>query len=655
MCVYITMYTLLLIALLCVGAASEEVRMALVLSGDITDLGYNYQMNAARVKLEGLLNITTTHLFPNVNNETGAMETFERLANEGYNFIVSAANEHGNAALNTSYKYPSVYFAAKGSKPSPQPNLAYLGQDALDTKYVMGYYAGLMTANGKVGLVVPGPPADKNSTINTFYLGAKRSNPNCTVYVIKTGTWYDPDLASGAANKLLEEGLDVIGQYQDDTTVMEIAMNSGLLGVADTGFPESQLYGQQVGFSIIQDLTPLLFPLTKSIIDDVWVPNNYVKGSFYNGIRALDNMSFKVPQAVRIGLQNEVQKIIDDQHYYLCSPLLDELDRANKSSNCITYSEMLVSLPLSNIVDLGYYTIPLIQTKMSSAEANAFIALASIAAAIALFCAVVVVAWRNATIIRSSSPTFGLTFCIGAMMISVSVILWIVTPDSSICSSRVWLLSLGYVLLVGSLLVKNVRVWLIFDNRSYKSVNLPDWKLSLGLLALIAVHVVLLGVWNAVGDTSAVDSVDIDGIGKYNYMTVCKTKPEGDNVLYAILAAHLVPLAFGCYLSYKLKLVDIQDYNEMHSVASILYCIFLCTFIAVPAVVASQTTLLRITVICSCMLLSTAISVVVLFLPKILDIINKGLRMKNGSKKSYTTDHSGTEMAVASRATSSKY
>ena len=69
-----------------------------------------------------------------------------------------------------------------------------------------------------------------NWTINAYELGAKQLNPNATVTVIFTGSWNDPVKERAAAQALVDQGIDVIGQHVDTPTPQIVAQERGIYG-----------------------------------------------------------------------------------------------------------------------------------------------------------------------------------------------------------------------------------------------------------------------------------------------------------------------------------------------------------------------------------------------------------------------------------------
>jgi basic membrane protein A and related proteins len=86
--------------------------------------------------------------------------------------------------------------------------------------YVDGVAAGLSTRSNKLGFVAAKPIASVLSNINSFMLGAKKTNPNATVQVIFTGDWSLPVREAEAVNALIDAGCDVITCHVDGPKVV---------------------------------------------------------------------------------------------------------------------------------------------------------------------------------------------------------------------------------------------------------------------------------------------------------------------------------------------------------------------------------------------------------------------------------------------------
>src|SRR5258705_9874492 len=86
--------------------------------------------------------------------------------------------------------------------------------------YVDGVAAGLSTKSNKLGFIAAKPIAIVLSNINSFMLGARKTNPNAVVQVIFTGDWSLPVREAEAANALIDAGVDGITCHGDGPKVV---------------------------------------------------------------------------------------------------------------------------------------------------------------------------------------------------------------------------------------------------------------------------------------------------------------------------------------------------------------------------------------------------------------------------------------------------
>jgi simple sugar transport system substrate-binding protein len=89
--------------------------------------------------------------------------------------------------------------------------------------------AGLCTKTSKLGFVAGKPFAAVLLNVNSFLLGARKTNPTATVQVIFTGEWEDEQHDAAATNALVDAGCDVIGCHLDaPKVVIETAEGRGV-------------------------------------------------------------------------------------------------------------------------------------------------------------------------------------------------------------------------------------------------------------------------------------------------------------------------------------------------------------------------------------------------------------------------------------------
>lgn len=120
-------------------------------------------------------------------------------------------------------EFPDVdFFHATGFKSNDSNFANYFGR-IYQARYLTGLAAGEATESNNIGYVAAFPIPEVIRGINAFTIGVREANPDATVTVNWTSTWFDPAVEGDAAQALLDQGADVIAMHQDSTAAGERA------------------------------------------------------------------------------------------------------------------------------------------------------------------------------------------------------------------------------------------------------------------------------------------------------------------------------------------------------------------------------------------------------------------------------------------------
>ena len=152
------------------------------------------------------------------------------LADAGCNFIFADSFGHEDYMIEAAKEYPEVQFChATGTKAHTEnlDNFHNAFASIYDGRYLAGIVAGMKTQANHIGYVAAKGIPEVIRGINAFTLGVQSVNPDATVEVVFTDTWYDPAVEKQAALELLNKGVDVIAQHQDTTAPQIAAQEKG--------------------------------------------------------------------------------------------------------------------------------------------------------------------------------------------------------------------------------------------------------------------------------------------------------------------------------------------------------------------------------------------------------------------------------------------
>ena len=213
------------------GSDYSNLKVAVVYIGVPDDKGWTYQHEQGILSLESELGIEVKRV-ENVPEGDEAEAVMEELAAGGYNLIFATSFGYGTPMARVATKHPEGCFQwATGAKflltaemggeyatfDEIPANLGTYFGAAEEARYLSGIAAGKASPTGKLGYVAAFPIPEVIRGINAFTLGAQSVNPDATVQVSWTKTWFDPTIEKEASESLLDAGVDVLAQHQDTT------------------------------------------------------------------------------------------------------------------------------------------------------------------------------------------------------------------------------------------------------------------------------------------------------------------------------------------------------------------------------------------------------------------------------------------------------
>jgi basic membrane protein A and related proteins len=214
------------------SAFASPLTIGIAYVGPRDDFGWNQAHAVAAEALKSIPDVTVVEEenVPETDAVSKSMESMIQLDGAGLIFATSFGY-FDPFMLDMAKKYPDVQFrhaAGLWTDKNPKNAGSYYGY--LDQgHYIDGVAAGLSTKSNKLGFVAAKPIGTVLLNINSFLLGAKKTNPDATVQVIFTGEWSLPVREAEATNALVDAGCDVITCHVDSPkVVIETAEGRGV-------------------------------------------------------------------------------------------------------------------------------------------------------------------------------------------------------------------------------------------------------------------------------------------------------------------------------------------------------------------------------------------------------------------------------------------
>ena len=302
----------LLTSLASVGAqdgtpsTGEPFKVAFVYVGPVGDLGWTYAHDQGRKALEAALpNVETVYQENVPENPADAERVIRQFAQDGAKVIFTTSFGYMDPTINVAKDFPdTVFIHISGYKTAPNVGTGFGKIE--EPRYVSGEIAGKMTKSNQIGYVAAFPIPEVIRGINAFTLGVRKVNPDATVKVVWTNTWYDPAKERAAAEALLDGGADVIAQHQDTAGPQQAAQDRGVYSVGYDA-DMAPLAPKAVLTSPIWNWGPFYIQTVKEVMDGTWKSSQYW-GGWKDGVVDLAPIADFVPDDVRSMAEDEIAK-----------------------------------------------------------------------------------------------------------------------------------------------------------------------------------------------------------------------------------------------------------------------------------------------------------------------------------------------------------
>eukprot|EP00808_Paulinella_micropora_P028359 g52542.t1 len=196
--------------------------------------------------------------------------------------------------------------------------------------------------------------------------------------------------------------------------------------------------------------------------------------------------------------------------------------------------------------------------------------------------------FRTHPILKISSVFFRFIIMLGIVLIQLCCVVIAGDPTDTTCSAFIWMLQLGFAMTMGNmaLIVYRLHQIMSFANRKrFQRVHLPNSYLAIGSCIILAINLVLLGIWQSQDPPSVKFEV-------YDYQRypVCSFNSKASGVSFMTLAImlDLAVLIASVLLAYRLQKVLMSKYrdaSDLREVTMASYNVTVLCVIFIPMLV----------------------------------------------------------------------
>lgn len=252
----------------------ETIHIGAVFNTEIGTEGFSYALGMGFKALENAgYKVTYALAVPESQESETAIES---LIAQGCNVIYANSYGFGEFAANVAQRYPNIYFNHYSGSNNLN-NLATFFPKNFQSEYLCGIIAGMRTETNEIGYLCSYPIPECLRMVNAFTLGAQSVNPDVTVNVKWTGSWFDPATETAVSKELVNSGCDIIIAYVNSLNAAIAASDLGAwsFSYATSGYetiPNSYLSGPACNWE------DFLLKDVQRIVDGTWTGSHQWHG-----------------------------------------------------------------------------------------------------------------------------------------------------------------------------------------------------------------------------------------------------------------------------------------------------------------------------------------------------------------------------------------
>lgn len=303
------------------SAKTEKMKVAFMYVGPVGDGGYTYAHDQGRKYLAEKMPDVETSIVESVPEGADSERVLTQLAEQGNKVIFATSFGYMDPTINVAKKYPDVVFMHCSGYKTAENVGTYFGR-MYQARYLTGIVAGKTTKSGSIGYVAAMPIPEVVRGINAFTQGVRSVNPNATVKVVWTNSWYDPAAEKEAGKSLLDANCDVISQHIDGPAPQQAAEERGKFGIGyDSDM--SKVAPKAVLTSAVWNWGPYYVQAVEAVKSGTWKSSQYW-GPMSDGIVELAPYGPMVSDDIKQAVEAAKKKILSGEFDVFTGPVKDQ-------------------------------------------------------------------------------------------------------------------------------------------------------------------------------------------------------------------------------------------------------------------------------------------------------------------------------------------
>ncbi|RHY33634.1 hypothetical protein DYB32_001468 [Aphanomyces invadans] len=210
-----------------------------------------------------------------------------------------------------------------------------------------------------------------------------------------------------------------------------------------------------------------------------------------------------------------------------------------------------------------------------------------------LICGIVIVVFREKAVVKRSQWPLLVLIVIGGMILCVDIILGAYQSTDMICGSLLILDSLSFSMIFVAILVKCLRVYLVFNNKAMKKITVSLWKMLklYSLIVTIDIGIVVVGLLVDYPNATIFTTPATEFDGDVDHVT-CKST----GLVFSALSLFwkILIVGTGLYFAFLIRHAD-SDFQETKWIVASAVVMVVGGIVMIPLMYMTMSTALSFT------------------------------------------------------------
>ncbi|KAJ3019934.1 UNVERIFIED_CONTAM: hypothetical protein HDU68_010424 [Siphonaria sp. JEL0065] len=265
---------------------------------------------------------------------------------------------------------------------------------------------------------------------------------------------------------------------------------------------------------------------------------------------------------------------------------------------------------------------------LTSSNGKIILSLVVIGFLVSLFKIGFFIKFREVKAVKMASVPECLIILTGSLLVFISLLFYIqIETTQSNCYSRIWLLLIGYVMMVAPVITKNIRLYIILNSKTRLDGQFLTRMNRIGIASVIFLEAAFLAYWT-VSSVTGPTALIIDG---YTFSECNSIDKQGKFTIQLITAFTCIVHFSLIILAYMLKDADPQ-FNESSALMTIFALVGILS--AVIKIIPTNPNKNQDLIQCVCIWLAAVITSMTLFSGKVYTVLFEQMQEKGILKMS---------------------